>query len=174
MNLTIPGIYLSIIMLFSCAGNQMDKIDRHALVNRHNIVVEKFDTLASLSAGNGNFAFTTDFTGLQTFFREYENGVSLGTQSNWGWHTLPNTGNYEIQETWNHYEVEGRQVPYRDQLRTSTRATEAVNYFRENPHRLHLGLIRLLIYKENGEEVNYRRHPTTPSQAGFMEGRYLQ
>lgn len=153
MNWTIPGICLSIIMLFSCDGNRMDKIDRHALVNRHNIVVEKFDTLASLSAGNGNFAFTTDFTGLQTFFREYENGVSLGTQSNWGWHTLPNTGNYEIQVTWNHYEVEGRQVPYRDQLRTSTRAAEAVNYFRENPHRLHLGLIRLLIYKENGEEV---------------------
>jgi hypothetical protein len=154
MNLTMPGIYLSMIVLFSCAGNRMDKIDRHALVNRHNIVVEKFDTLATLSAGNGNFAFTTDFTGLQTFFREYENGVSLGTQSNWGWHTMPNTGGYEIQETWNHYEVEGRQVPYRDQLRTSTRATEAVNYFRENPHRLHLGLIRLLIYKENGEEVN--------------------
>jgi protein-glucosylgalactosylhydroxylysine glucosidase len=41
--------------------------DRHALVSRHNAANMSFDTLSSLSVGNGAFAFTVDATGLQTF-----------------------------------------------------------------------------------------------------------
>src|SRR5690349_19181526 len=47
-------------------------IDRVALVKRHNPTLRKLDTLAPLSLGNGEFAFTGDITGLQTFPREYE------------------------------------------------------------------------------------------------------
>jgi hypothetical protein len=150
------GIYRFYIffLLFSCGKTtRQEPIDRFALVSRHNIQVNKFNPLASLTVGNGNFAFTTDITGLQTFYKEYENGVSLGTMSNWGWHTLPNTENYHIAETYLYHEVEGRQVPYEHQLNTSPRAMGAVSYFRENPHRLHLGIIRLVIIKENGEEI---------------------
>jgi protein-glucosylgalactosylhydroxylysine glucosidase len=43
------------------------KIDRKALVQRHNVKLNKADTLASLTVGNGSFAFTVDATGLQTF-----------------------------------------------------------------------------------------------------------
>lgn len=142
-----------VFVFFGCSPDESQPIDRYSLVNRHNITVEKFDTLASLSVGNGNFAFTTDFTGLQTFYRDYENGVSLGTQSNWGWHTLPNTGNYDISETYSYYEVGDKMVPFRDQSGTSERTVEAANYFRENPHRLHLGLIRLVIINRDGEEI---------------------
>ena len=42
-------------------------IDRHALVTRHNVTINKPDPLAPLSLGNGEFAFTADITGLQTF-----------------------------------------------------------------------------------------------------------
>lgn len=149
---------IALTLLLQACNRKQDSmyIDRFELVNRHNILVEEFDTLASLSAGNGNFAFTTDFTGLQTFFREYENGVSLGTLSNWGWHTISNKENYDISGTYYYYEIDGRTVPFRDQRisdRSSSRAVEAVNYFRGNPHRLHLGIIRLKIIKENGEEI---------------------
>ena len=65
-------------------------IDRKALVSRNNPVVTSVDTLASLSVGNGGFAFTTDVTGLQTFPEHYRNGVPLGTQSQWGWHSFDN------------------------------------------------------------------------------------
>ena len=78
---------------------EKNSIDRYALVNRHNIEVHKIDTLASLSVGNGNFAFTTDITGLQTFFRENPHRLHLGIirntlklimerwnwSSTWGW-----------------------------------------------------------------------------------------
>lgn len=46
---------------------QQISIDRKALVNRNNPQFSAFDSLASLSVGNGEFAFTVDITGLQTF-----------------------------------------------------------------------------------------------------------
>ena len=46
-------------------------IDRFALVSRHNPVIRKFDPLSPLSVGNGEFAFTCDVTGLQTFPDDY-------------------------------------------------------------------------------------------------------
>lgn len=154
MKIKLFGASIVFFILFSCGTATRNKpIDRYALINRHNIQVNVFNPLASLTVGNGNFAFTTDITGLQTFFREYEEGVSLGTMSNWGWHTLPNTEMYDISETYLYHEVNGRQVPYGHQLNTSPRSTGAVSYFRENPHRLHLGIIRLVILKENGEEI---------------------
>ena len=52
------------------------------------------DTLSSLSVGNGRFAFTVDATGLQSFPDVYAKGVPLGTQSEWGWHSFPNTNGY--------------------------------------------------------------------------------
>jgi len=143
---------LSVMVLASCQSkNEPEKIDRHSVVTRNNVLVEGFDSLASLSVGNGEFAFTTDLTGLQTFYSDYENGVPLGTQSNWGWHTNPNTEGYDRSETLKYFEVEGRQVPYRHQLKDDPRAEAACNYFRENPHRLHLGMIGLVLTNSEGE-----------------------
>lgn len=145
---------LAFIVLMACTPSEKTlKIDREALVKRHNVKVEGFDPLSALAVGNGNFAFTTDLTGLQTFYSDYEDGMPLGTQSNWGWHTCPNNDNYSIDETLKYFEVEGRQVPYRHQLNNSKRATDACTYFRANPHRLHLGMIGLRLIKENGGEA---------------------
>ena len=110
----------------------------------------------SLTVGNGNFAFTAGITGLQTFYREYEEGISLGTMSNWGWHTIPNSENYKRSDTYRYWDVEGRQVPYEDQIEESPEAKEAAHYFRSNPHRLHLGIIRLKILKSNGQEITIK------------------
>src|SRR5688572_8795251 len=52
-------------------------IDRRSLVGRHSPVLRQFDPLGPLSVGNGEFAFTADITGLQTFPREYESTMPL-------------------------------------------------------------------------------------------------
>jgi hypothetical protein len=39
--------------------------------------------------GNGEFAFTADPTGLQTFPQLYADKLPLSTQSQWGWHSFP-------------------------------------------------------------------------------------
>lgn len=58
---------LAALTLAACSAEKQEPIDRHALVTRNNPSVTAVDSLASLSVGNGEFAFTTDITGLQTF-----------------------------------------------------------------------------------------------------------
>src|ERR1041385_8605625 len=58
-------------------------IDRHALVTRHDPVLHQFDAANPLSVGNGQFAFTVDATGLQTFADAFTNTTPLGTLSQW-------------------------------------------------------------------------------------------
>ena len=132
-----------------------EKIDRFSLVSRHNVTVNKFDSLGSLSVGNGSFAFTVDATGLQTFPEMYENGICLGTMSDWGWHSFPNKNNYKLEESYQYFDVEGREIPYAVQWNEPGRKQEAANYFRQNPHRLHLGNIGFELFKENGEHLDY-------------------
>src|SRR5208283_5588279 len=73
-----------------------DRIDRHALVTRHNVVLHQFDAGNPLTVGNGAFAFTVDATGLQTFPEVFEQTTPLGTLSDWGWHTAPNPNHWSI------------------------------------------------------------------------------
>ncbi|MCE1199903.1 MAG: hypothetical protein LWW85_13120 [Marinilabiliales bacterium] len=146
-------------------------IDRKAVVSRNNVVVEKADTLASLSVGNGEFAFTTDVTGLQTFYKAYENGVTLGTQSNWGWHTFPNTAGYNLSECAVYQDYRGRKVPYLSQFSGSGRDAAAANYFRENPQRLQLGVIRLLLLTSDGTEVKLADIQNPVHQLNLWEGK---
>ena len=54
-------------------------IDRYELVKRHNPVLKDFDLSSPLSVGNGEFAFTVDATGLQTFPRVYGDATPLCT-----------------------------------------------------------------------------------------------
>lgn len=130
------------------------KINRQALVQRHNISIRALDTLTSLSIGNGAFAFTTDITGLQTFPSYYKKGVPLGTQSEWGWHSFSNTENFNEQEALKTYHLEGKDISYAVQPKDPIRAKQAADYFRINQHRLQLGNIGLEIKKKNGELID--------------------
>lgn len=85
-------------VLTACGSEKQAPIDREALVTRNNPQVASFDSLASLSVGNGEFAFTVDATGLQTFPSMYSKGVPLGTQSQWGWHSFANPQGYKSEE----------------------------------------------------------------------------
>ena len=145
--------YLLVISLSSCSHNS--KIDRYALVARHNIENTVIDSLNSLSVGNGEFAFTVDITGLQTFPEFYSKGIPLGTMSEWGWHTGKNPENYQLSDVYKSYNVHGRDIDYIRQFRTGEgdREVAASNWLRANPHRIHLGMIGLQILKEDGTEI---------------------
>ncbi len=163
---------LGMVILAACTTMvKKEPIDRLALVTRNNVIVEQPDTLASLSVGNGEFAFTTDITGLQTFYQEYERGVTLGTQSNWGWHTFPNTEQYQVMESAKYWDFQGRKVPYLHQPSEPARAAAATNYFRENPQRLQLGIIRLILKKTDGTEVQLTDIQAPKHQLNLWEGR---
>jgi hypothetical protein len=129
---------------------QSPAIDREAVVRRHTIHITKADPLGSLTIGNGQFAFTADVTGLQSFPAWYQQGVPLGTQSEWGWHSFPNTENYQRNETLKEYTLEGKKITYCVQVKEPEHNRKAVDYFRQNPHRLQLGNIGLEITKKNG------------------------
>ncbi len=122
--------------------NAKDSIDRKSLVERNNPQVTKFDPLSSLSVGNGEFAFTTDITGLQTFQQFSKEGVPLGSQSQWAWHSFANPNNYSFDETFKEYDFgHGHKELYSTQFNEKSREQAASDWFRENPHRLHLGII---------------------------------
>lgn len=119
-------------------------IDRKAVVERNNPHVTAMDKLCSLSVGNGSFAFTADATGLQSFPEFYSNGVPLGTMSDWGWHWQDNPQKLREKETWKEYDFgRGHKEVYATQLEDNERSKAAVDWYRVNPHRLHLGTIGL-------------------------------
>ncbi len=127
------------------------KIDRFALVARHSPTLKNFDLLSPLSVGNGEFAFTCDPTGLQTFADEYKEKMPLCTMTQWGWHTKPMPENlkgktYQLTD----YDTYGRQVQYQT---GRTGQQELYDYLRENPHRLHLGKIGFVLKKSDGSEA---------------------
>ncbi len=179
-NLIIAVLAGSIFANIHCSAGEKPAtggpIDRHALVSRHNVVNTGIDSLESLTVGNGNFAFTADVSGLQSFPDYYENGVSLGTESNWGWHSFPNAGDYTLQDAARTFAAcDGREVPYAPQHKEG-RAGEATNWLRSNPHRLHLGLIGLVFTKSDGTEAGIQDLKNIRQEldlwTGKLESRY--
>ncbi|HTP32335.1 MAG TPA: hypothetical protein VMJ75_09185 [Candidatus Acidoferrales bacterium] len=115
-------------------------LDRRAIVSRHNPALRGFDPRSPLSVGNGEFCFTADCTGLQTFPLLYEKALPLGTMSQWGWETSPGRPPGELHFA--EYDTYGRKVGYP----TNSAGQEALfNWLRENPHRLNLGRLGFAI-----------------------------
>jgi hypothetical protein len=158
MKKPIHTLFIISVLLSISACKHAQEIDRFALVTRHNIHNTSIDSLNSLSVGNGEFAFTVDITGLQTFPDYYAKGISLGTMSNWGWHTWPNPENYQLSDNYVAYNVHGRQVDYVHQFSRGedTRKIEASNWLRANPHRIHLGMIGLQITRKDGTVITLK------------------
>jgi len=116
-------------------------IDRRAVVRRHNPTVTKLDPFAALTVGNGEFAFTADVTGLQTFIEPYAKPFPLCTTAQWAWHTSPGPNGLDSQPLqYKNFDTYGRPVPYA----TDAKGQEPrFSWLRENPHRMHLGRLAL-------------------------------
>ncbi|TBX24316.1 hypothetical protein TK44_11990 [Jiulongibacter sediminis] len=142
---------LLFLLTLAVAGrSSSEPIDRKTVVSRHNVYLTEADSLNSLTVGNGRFAMTVDVTGLQSFPDFYENGVPLGTQSEWAWYSYTAEREYRIEETMADIESHGRKVPYARQHPSNTEAGKAGNYLRQNPHRMHLAKLRFQFVKEDG------------------------
>ncbi len=115
-------------------------IDREALVTRHNVVVRKVDPTAPLTVGNGQFAFTVDITGLQTFGDYYyRNGIPLETMARWCW---------AQDENPNHYTLDDASTDFRQADGTTVRlpnqqGTPAGDWLRRNPRQHPLAQLAL-------------------------------
>ena len=135
-------LFAAAAALISCAGS--GKIDRQALVTRNNPHVTEVNPLHSLNLGNGRFTVTLDATGLQTFPEFYKDGLSLGTYSQWGWHSMPNTEGYSYEETLEVHPLAGNpdgvySVQAGKDRRQPLRNQQAADWIRSNPQRMHLG-----------------------------------
>jgi hypothetical protein len=139
--------------------NAAPSMPRHDLVTRHNPFLSAPNVESPLEVGNGEFAFTADITGLQTFGDAYDRGMQLGTMSQWGWHSFPNPDNYKLEDILTMYDSHGRSVPYPDShgsepFISSTKYPESVKkeatWLYSNPQRIHLGRIGLILRKADG------------------------
>ena len=120
-------------------------INRNNLVARHRIRLTQPDAQSPLSAGNGEFAFTADITGLQTFPEFHQQNMQLGAQAQWGWHTMPNPAGYQLADTLTAYPTARGPVTYPDQYEfMAPRADQAAGaWLFQNPQRIDLGQIGL-------------------------------
>lgn len=146
---TLIFLGLHIIPLLSQGVSKSEKspIDRFALVNRHNVILTEADPLSPLTVGNGEFAFTADITGMQTFEDYYhKNGIPLETLSTWAWHSFPNVNGYKLEDAMKESDFHGRKISY-----ASLEKSPAGEYFRMNPHPVALGQISLT--DENGKPI---------------------
>ncbi len=141
-------------------------IDRKSLVTRHNPKITKVEPYSPLSIGNGEFAFSADITGLQSFPESYH--VPLGTQSHWGWHSSIEPDHYSFKDI-RHEELDtyGRKVAY--PLYPEDKK-EAYHWLRQNPHRLHLGQLSFILIKENGERAEVTDLQQTEQELNLWNG----
>ncbi len=116
-------------------------IDRKALVSRHDPFLRAADPFSPLSLGNGEFAFTADITGLQSFAPADEGTVPFCAMAQWGWHSFPvatgearDRSSLRLQE----FEVDGRNVGY---MTDPKGQKELFTALRVNPHRLNLARV---------------------------------
>ena len=158
----------------STAASAGVRIDRQRVVRRHNPVVRRLDPFSALTVGNGEFAFTADVTGLQTFPEEYRSQFPLCTASHWGWHTTPlPTGLRREDFRYKEYDAHGRRVGYA----TDPTGQELLfNWLRQNPHRLHLGRIGLELKRKDrspGQAADLNNiHQTLDLWTGLLDSRF--
>ena len=129
----------------------MPPIDRRALVARHNPRNTHFAPLGALAVGNGEFAFTADATGLQTFPELYDLEFPLGTTAQWAWHSAPLPPDTKVEEfRYEQWDTYGRDVPYP----TSDDGQKPLyDWLDCNPHHFHLGRIGFVLTRANGTAV---------------------
>ena len=132
---------------FCCVIGVKVVIDREKLIRRH--LIEKIGTDKCYPLGNGEFCFTGDFTGLQTF--------RGNCMSHWGWHSFPlpqGMASADIPDTGcflDYFPADGID-------RVPEEKKEEAEYIFCNPHPLNLARIRFV--KGNGEPLG--REEVTP------------
>ena len=108
------------------------KIDRHALVTRHNI--EWNELRGQIPLGNGEFCFNVDATGLQTF--------GGNTLSHWAWHSAPLPAGFTPSDIPPTGTVETGRI--KGPMVKAAERSELNGWMFQNPHPMNLGRLRWL------------------------------
>ena len=124
----------------------MPNIERRSVVERHSPHFTEWDAFSPLSVGNGEFCYTADLTGTQTFDSFYQAGIPLLTQAQWAWHTAPysdeqpvfDRSQFKLEEHWNGE----RNVPY---ITSNDGQQAPYNWLRANCHKFHMGRLSLVM-----------------------------
>ncbi|RYG36671.1 glycoside hydrolase family 65, partial [bacterium] len=160
MRRSLPLTAIAIALMVAAAGLALaarpEKIDRFALVSRHNVTLTEPNFDAPLSVGNGEFAFTADVTGLQTFEGEYSRMVPLSTMTQWGFHASPNPNGFTLEKfPLTTIDTSGRPVGYlyQEDGKTPPEWGAAAGYLYSNPSRLNLGRIGFVLKAADGHEA---------------------
>jgi hypothetical protein len=151
-NFTVNLLKLFTLLLLSSSifsltanGQANAKIDRKALVSRHNLNITDRNLKGPSQVGNGHFAFGFDITGLQTFSKE------ANTMSDWGWHTFPEPdGQTAADFKGQKWDTQGRMVRYDIQNPEQAVLTD---WMIANPQRLNLGRLGFILKKKDGTAV---------------------
>ncbi len=132
------------VLLVSLSLKAQGRIDRKSVVDRHKIITTKTNSQSPAQVGNGEFAFSVDITGLQTF-------VPFNTMAQWGWHSFPLPEGVS-EEDYRRMPINtyGRQVDY--DLPNPTQP-ELSAWLAGNPHRFNLGRIGLKLLLSDGTEA---------------------
>ncbi|MBC3765489.1 hypothetical protein [Neptunicella marina] len=147
-------ITITLTAVVGCA-QPVAKIDRQALVSRHNPALNKIDWHSPFTLGNGQFAFTADVTGLQSLADDYyAKGTPLETKARWAWHSHPNPNHYKLKDTYVSYQAYSTEVDFPTNM-----DGDAGQWLRQNPHDLPLSRISLL----------YNNQPLTADKIGKIQ-----
>ncbi|HET9474821.1 MAG TPA: hypothetical protein VFO82_13065, partial [Steroidobacteraceae bacterium] len=144
------GLVLVLLCPVASAAASSKPIDRHALVTRHNPTITAVDKSAPFMVGNGNFAFTADITGLQTFPEQYSSLVPLMTQAQWSWHSWPNPQGFTLKKAMKSIKVRNKKRDYPALSNWDEAKQEHIQWLRENPHKFSLGRLALRLESAKG------------------------
>ncbi len=145
------------------------RIDRHALVSRHDPRFTTLDPHAPVMLGNGELGFTADITGLQTFADRYSPLAPLLTMAQWGWHSFPNPHGYTEKDGLQMVAVPGRgQQPYAYMKSWADGdVNPAFGWLRANPHRIALARLSLV---SGGSAVRFADIAATDQRLDMWTG----
>jgi hypothetical protein len=151
--LRLAALDLAVLLPALLAAGGEQRIDRQALVGRHEIVIHSIDPNGAMAVGNGEFAFNFDVTGMQSFPEYYEKTMPIGILSDWGWHSFPNPNGFTLDKfKFTAVKKHDREFVY-PASSTSQPAPDAA-YLRANPHRFGLGRIGLEIARADGSKAS--------------------
>lgn len=144
-------------------------IDRRAVVDRHRIRLTEPHPEHVISVGNGDFAYTADITGMQTFGAFHDpmralrqGGVALNTatMASWGWHEMPNPDGFVLDDAMTTYDTPRGPVAYPDRYDMEaamrgevTEENRAGAWLHVNPQRIDLGRIGLVLRDSDGVAI---------------------
>ncbi len=168
---SVRACFSVLLAAFAVVARAAGPIDRHALVTRHNPTITAIDRTAPFQVGNGNFAFTADITGLQTFREQYSELVPLITEAQWGWHTFANPKNYTLDSAMKPIEVRKKTRQYPALSNPDEAKQPNIQWLRENPHKISLGRLAFHFESRDGKAVTFADLKDTRQTLDLWTGR---